>query len=491
MKEHFFLAVDCGATSGRVVLASLGADSFSMEEIYRFPNQLMERNGRYYWDIQAISEHLRQGLGEASRRKCPVTSIGIDTWGVDFGAVDAEGRLASPPRAYRDPYTQGIPEQLFARVPAAELYAVTGIQTMDFNTIFQLYAQRQERDVSLENATNLLFMPDLLAYMLTGERVCEYTIASTSGMMDQRHRCMDRSLMERLGFNGDWFPPIIQPGTEIGVLRPDWARQTGLGSLPVVAVAGHDTASAVVAVPAENERFAYLSSGTWSLMGIETETAIINRRSEQLNFTNEGGIEGTTRFLKNITGMWLLEQCRKAWSREGRDYSYPDLVAMAASAAGYQGRIRPDDVRFANPEQMEREIRSALSAAGYPAPQNDAEVVSCIYHSLADRYREVLRMLQSFAPFPIGKLHVIGGGAANDLMSQWTADAIGMSVVSGPVEATAIGNVMVQAKAAGLLRDRWEMRRLIAATSQVKTFHPQAKDSSIASPHPPSTTCLQ
>jgi rhamnulokinase len=369
---------------------------------------------------------------------------------------------------------------------------------MTFNSVFQLYAQTQEGFAPLRHASNILFVPDLLSYMLTGNQVCEYTIASTSGMMDQGSRQFNMDLLKRLGIRTDVLLPIVQPGMKIGEFR----------GIPVIAVAGHDTASAIAAVPAADERFAYLSSGTWSLMGIEVPSPIINGESARLNFTNEGGIEGTTRFLKNITGMWLLEQCRKVWKAEGKDYSYAELQAMALAEKDFPGRINPDDARFANPENMVEEIlrsaqddmkgkeilRSAQDGNGVMLNRDDngvmlirddngvmlnevkhlsdAQIVSCIYHSLADRYREVLQMLQGFAPFRIDKLHIIGGGSANDLLNQWTADAIGMPVIAGPTEATAIGNIMMQARAAGIVGDRWEMRRLIADTFEVKTFNP-------------------
>ena len=278
--------------------------------------------------------------------------------------------------------------------------------------------------------------------------------------------------MNAVGLTDDQIPDRVQPGEVVGKLRFNIAKETGLGEVPVVAVTGHDTASAIVAVPAENERFAYLSSGTWSLMGIEIAEPIITQQSARLNFTNEGGIEGTTRFLKNITGMWLVEQCRKKWMAQGKDYSYAEMTQMAESAKDYTGRINPDDPRFANPADMEKEIKSAMADKDFAAPVNDAEMLSCIYHSLAERYKEVLDMLQEVAPFKIEKLHVIGGGSANELLNQWTADAIGMPVVAGPTEATAIGNLMVQAKAAELVNDRWAIRKMIAQNFETKTFNP-------------------
>ena len=457
---HTFLAFDCGATSGRAVLATFEGGSFRMKEVYRFPSGIIELQGKYYWDIVAIYEHFRKCLSQLKQEGVRIDSIGIDTWGVDFGFVADEGSLLGNPRAYRDPYTEGIPEKVYQTVPRKELYAATGIQIMNFNSIFQLYAQTQEGFAPLRHAREILFVPDLLSYMLTGNKVCEYTIASTSGMMDQGSRQFNLQLLQKLGIRTDVLLPVVQPGTRIGTFE----------GIPVVAVAGHDTASAIAAVPAADEKFAYLSSGTWSLMGIEVAAPIINGESARLNFTNEGGIEGTTRFLKNITGMWLLEQCRKVWKAEGKDYSYAELVEIARQEASFAGRIDPDDPRFANPANMVEEIKRALMPLTDRA--SDAQVVSCIYHSLADKYAEVLVSLQSFAPYKIEKLHIIGGGSANGLLNQWTADATGLPVVAGPTEATAIGNVMIQAKAAGLVKDRWEMRRMIANTFSVKTFTP-------------------
>ena len=465
--KHNFLAFDCGATSGRAVLATFQDGAFEMKEVYRFPSGIIELNGKYYWDILAIYDHFRKCLAQLGREGVKIDSIGIDTWGVDFGFVADDGSLLGNPRAYRDPYTDGIPEEVYQTVPREELYGATGIQILNFNSIFQLYAQTKEGFAPLRCAKDILFIPDLLSYMLTGKKVCEYTIASTSGMMDQTSRQFNKGLLEKLGVRSDVLLPIVQPGAVVGTLRKEIADACGVPEVPVVAVAGHDTASAIAAVPAADEKFAYLSSGTWSLMGIETPAPVINAESSRLNFTNEGGIDGTTRFLKNITGMWLLEQSRKVWAAAGRTYTYPQLEEMAQAEASFPGRINPDDPRFANPADMVAEIEAVIG------PASDAQIVSCIYHSLADRYKEVVEMLQAFAPFPIEKLHVIGGGSANDTMSQWTADALGIPVVAGPTEATAIGNVMLQARTAGLVKDRWEMRKMIADAFAVKTFYPK------------------
>ena len=467
-----FLAFDCGATSGRAVLATFTDGTFEMKEVYRFPSGIIELNGKYYWDILAIYDHFRKCLAQLGQEGVRIDSIGIDTWGVDFGFVADDGSLLGNPRAYRDPYTDGIPEEVFKTVSREELYGATGIQIMNFNSIFQLYAQTKEGFAPLRCADKVLFIPDLLSYMLTGNKVCEYTIASTSGMMDQNSRQFNEALLEKLGIRTDVLLPITQPGTVIGTLRKEIADACGVGEVPVIAVAGHDTAAAIAAVPAADEKFAYLSSGTWSLMGIETPAPIINEESTRLNFTNEGGIDGTTRFLKNITGMWILEQSRKVWAAEGRTYNYGEMEKMARSEAAFPSTINPDDPRFAAPANMVEAIDSYLRETGQPVPASDAQYISCIYHSLARRYKEVVDMLQTFAPFPIEKLHVIGGGSANDTMSQWTADALSIPVVAGPTEATAIGNVMIQARAAGLVRDRWEMRKMIAKAFAVKTFTP-------------------
>lgn len=467
-----FLAFDCGATSGRAMLATFADGSFSIEEVYRFPNQPLEVGGKFYWDVFAVYDHFLKCLRELSSRGIKLDSIGIDTWGVDFGLVASDGTVLGLPRSYRDPYTSGIPAEVFSKLPLEELYSRTGIQIMDFNTIFQLYAQTREGFAPLGGASHLLFMPDLLSYLLTGNMVCEYTDASTSGMMDQNTRQFATELLDRIGVRSDILLPIVQSGTPVGTLRPYIARETGAGPVKVIAVAGHDTASAIAAVPASDPNFAYLSSGTWSLMGIETSAPVITDESREENYTNEGGVDGTTRFLKNITGMWLLEQCRRVWRKEGREYDYGQLAGMASSAKSYPGRIDPDDPRFANPADMDAEIRAALSAAGFPSPNDDAQMVACIYNSLVDKYAEVLGKLRTFASFPIERLHIIGGGSANDLLNQWTADALGIPVIAGPTEATAIGNVMIQARSCGLVQDRWQMRRLIGEAVGARTFLP-------------------
>lgn len=470
---HNFLAFDCGATSGRAVLATFDGSSFSMKEAGRFPTTILRRDGKLFWDTDSLIHSFEECLCRLGSEGVHLDSIGIDTWGVDFGIVAPDGSLSGLPRCYRDPYTSGVPEKVYSIVPRSELYYKTGIQTMDFNTLFQLFALGEQLP-----AGTLLFMPDLLSYLLTGSVVCEYTEASTSAMVNPRTRDFDKELLEKLGIPSEILLPLADPGSHVGRLKPSLASKTGLGAVPVVAVAGHDTASAIAAVPARDGNFAYLSSGTWSLMGVELPSPVINEKSASLNFTNEGGIEGTTCFLKNITGMWLLEQCRKVWIAEGKDYTYSELMDMAESEADFAGRIDPDAPRFTSPENMLSEIREELSGQCYCDPDEltDARIASCIFHSLADCYGRVMEALKDFAPFPVDRLHVIGGGSANRLLNQWTADATGVTVLAGPSEATSIGNVMVQAKAAGLVADRFEMRRLVAASFPVEIFSPAGRN---------------
>ena len=475
MKRNYFLAFDLGATSGRSMLGILEGDNFEMKELTRFPNTLLELHGKYYWDIYGLYKSLLDGLKECTRQGIKLTSIGIDTWGVDFGYIGKDGTILGLPRAYRDPYTDGAPEDYFKIVPKETVYQLTGIQIMQFNSLYQLFRAGQEDFSPLQQADKILFMPDLLSYMLTGKQVCEYTDASTSQILNPANRQFESSLLEAIGVSPSLLHPLTDPGTVIGTLSKTVMEETGVGEIPVVAVAGHDTASAILAVPADNQNFAYLSSGTWSLMGVETETPIMTKESYEKNFTNEGGVEGTTRFLKNITGMWLLEQCRKEWEREGRTYSYSEIMEMADQAAYMQSFVNPDDPRLTNPASMTGMIALICGENGMTPPTTDAEYIRCIFESLVRRYVVVLGMLSEMISFPIEKLHIIGGGSQNELINRMTANALGIPVIAGPSEATAIGNCLMQAKAAGLVKDRWEIRRIIAKAFNVKTFLPEEK----------------
>lgn len=472
MKNAFF-AVDLGATSGRTIICSFSEKGLELEEINRFPNPLIEVGGHFYWDIYTLYQSVIEGLRRAARKGVEITSIGIDTWGVDFVCVGRDGHLLRQPYSYRDPHTTGAPEALFQRIPRSRVYGATGIQVMNFNSLFQLDTLRRNGDSALQAAANILFMPDALSYLLTGEMVTEYTIASTAQLVNAQTRRLEPELLEAVGLTERHFGRFVFPGQRVGVLTEEVQRLTGLGVVPVIAVAGHDTASAVAAVPALNRNFAYLSSGTWSLMGIETDTPVINKETEQLNFTNEGGVEGTIRLLKNICGMWLLERCRAAWG----ETSYPELIAEAEGAEPFRSLINPDDPLFANPADMEKAIRTYCTDTRQPVPETRGQVVRCIFESLALRYRQVLENLRGLSPRPIETLHVIGGGSRNELLNRFTANAVGIPVVAGPSEATAIGNVMVQAMAAGQASDMAGMRRLVHHSVSLKTYQPQDTES--------------
>lgn len=474
MEVNTFLSFDIGATSGRAVLMTILKDQFEMKEIHRFSNKILEIQGRYYWDIYHIYKELKEALCYCGKEKIPLRSIGIDTWGVDFGLLGADGVLLSLPRAYRDPFTEGVPEHFFQhQISQQDVYKKTGIQIMNFNSLFQLYQMKQEKYSPLEQADKALFIPDLLSYLLTGNRVCEYTDASTAQLVNPYTKTMDPDLLSAAGVSPSLFEKIVYPGTVVGTLTESLGRETGVGPVPVVAVAGHDTASAVAAVPTTDQNFAYLSSGTWSLMGIETDEPIISEESFQENFTNEGGIDGTIRFLKNITGMWLLERCREEWKREGNDYSYAELLSLMEKATPFRNLVNPNAPCFSNPVDMRNAICQYCQENGQQKPSSVGQYVRCIFESLAFSYRKVLGFLEQVAPFPIHRLHVIGGGAKNDFLNQLIANVIQLPVVAGPSEATAVGNGLIQARTAGFIHDRWEMRRLILSSAAPKVFVPQ------------------
>lgn len=472
MRNKSFLAFDLGATSGRSILGTLENGRLQMKELTRFPNQMIQIGGHFHWNIYGLFESLKAGLTATKNEGVEITSIGIDTWGVDFAMIAEDGTILGAPYAYRDPHTANTPEKYFKIIPREKVYEITGIQVMNFNSLYQLFALSQNDNSLLKVTKEILFMPDALAYMLTGNKVVEYTIASTSQILNPRTKKFENELLEKAGVSPAILGEIVMPGHVIGTLRDDIAEECELGKVPVVAVAGHDTGAAVAAVPAENEKFAYLSSGTWSLMGIEVKDPIISEESARLNFTNEGGIDGTTRFLKNITGMWLLEQCLKEWKKEGITYAYDKLVQMADSVQAFKSIIDPDHVSFANPTSMSQAIKEYCEASGQEIPLSHAEMVRCIFESLALKYNYVLDKLKGLAPFNIEKLHVIGGGSKNPLLNQWTANAINMPVVAGPSEATAIGNIMIQAKAAGCVDSLQEMRRIIGESVQLEEFVP-------------------
>lgn len=472
MKKTYFFAVDLGATSGRTIVGQLEQNKLELRQLTRFPNNIIQVNGHFYWDIMALYSEIIKGLKVVADENIPIESIGIDTWGVDFVFIGKDGELLRNPYSYRDPHTVGAPEAYFEIIPREKVYEQTGIQIMNFNSLFQLFALKQQGCSALEAADKILFLPDALGYLLTNKMVTEYTIASTSQMLNPRTKELEENLMKVAGVTKDKFAPIVYPGTVLGTLTEEIQRQTGLGAVPVISIAGHDTGSAVAAVPADNERFAYLSSGTWSLMGIEVKDAIINEESSKMNFTNEGGVEGTTRFLKNICGMWLLERCRKEWEATN-NYSYTELIDAALTVPAFRSLINPDAPCFSNPTSMIQAIGHYCKETNQPVPQSYGEITRCIFDSLALRYKQVFGYLQQMAPFPIEKLHIIGGGSRNNLLNQFTCNAVGVPVIAGPSEGTAIGNIMLQAKANGLVSDIAAMRQLISTSIETVSFEPQ------------------
>ena len=473
--KHYVCAVDFGATSGRMIIARLNEQGvLETEEVRRFPNAIQEKDhdGKFYWNMTALIGEVVAGLKDlAARPDIRIDSIGVDTWGVDVVFVDKDGKMIEEPRAYRDPYSVAAMDEYIQKVGREKIYEKTGIQFINFNTLFQLYACHKEGFRPFEEAAQYVFIPDYVSLYLTGKAVCEYTILSTSEFLDPRTKQIDRELIEAAGADINKFPPVVFPGHVIGNLKPEVA-DFGY-DIPVVAIAGHDTGSAVAAVPAKDEKFAYLSSGTWSLMGIESKDPIISKRSFELNFTNEGGVEGTTRFLKNITGMWILEQCRKEWKRMGKDYDFKTLGEMEQSGEPFRSFINPDDPMFANPPSMLDAIREYCKKTGQPIPETDAQIARLIMESLALRYRTVFNWLKELASFPLDVLHIIGGGCQNALLAQWTSNSIGCPALCGPVEATAIGNIMMQFKAIGKVKDITEMRALIAKAIELKRYEPQ------------------
>ena len=469
-----FLAVDLGASSGRLLLARWDGARFELEELHRFENGPVNLHGRLYWDVLRLWTEIKAGLSRfASLSGQPLAALGVDTWGVDFALLDRAGQLLGNPCHYRDSRTDGMVDLAFQRVPRQEIFRETGIQFMQLNTLFQLLSMAVVQDPRLEKAETLLMMPDLIHYWLAGEKAVEYTIATTSQMLCCGDKSWATGLLAQLGIPVHFLLPPVEPGTRIGNLRAEILSETGLQTpAPVIAPASHDTASAVAAIPGLDLNSAYISSGTWSLMGVEVRNPIINQKSLELNFTNEGGVDGTYRFLKNIAGLWLLQESRRQWQREGHDYSWDELLKLATQARPFQSLINPDAAEFLSPGNMPETVRDFCRANGQLAPESVGSVVRCCLESLAFRYRWVLDALENLTERRLSVLRIVGGGSQNRLLCQWAADACDRPVVAGPVEATALGNVMVQAIATGHLSNLEEGRESIAASTGQLHYEP-------------------
>ncbi|MCI3274239.1 rhamnulokinase [Streptomyces cylindrosporus] len=459
-----YAAVDLGASSGRVMVGRVGPDSLELTEAHRFPNRPVRVPEGLRWDILGLYGGVLDGLKAAG----PVDSVGIDSWAVDYGLLDADGALLGNPVHYRDPRTEGIAEKVWASLPAERLYAATGLQYAPFNTLYQLAAARGS--AQLDRAERLLLIPDLISYWLTGEQGTELTNASTTQLIDPRTRDWAHGVASRLDIRLGLFAPLRQPGDPAGFLRPEVLEETGLsGPVPVTAVGSHDTASAVAAVPAEGERFAYICTGTWSLAGLELERPVLTEESRAANFTNELGLDGTVRYLRNIMGLWLLEESRRSWGEPGLDV----LLPAAAEVPGLRSVVDAGDPAFLAPGRMPERIGEACRASGQPEPYTVAEATRCILDSLALAHSRAVREAQLLADRGVDVVHIVGGGARNALLCQLTADACGLPVVAGPAEAAAFGNVLVQARADGLVGDRADMRRLLARTQRLTRYEPR------------------
>jgi len=472
MEKNFYLAFDLGAESGRTILGRLENGRILIRELTRFPNGPIQVLGHLHWNIYSLFEEIKKGMRTGLLEAgTPPASLAVDTWGVDFGLLGSDGTVLGLPYAYRDSRTQGVMAEFFELLPRNEVYEHTGIQFLPFNTLFQLFAAIRRSPGSIAQAAALLFMPDLFSYLLTGEKASEFTIASTSQLLDPRTRNWDGQLLSALGIPPRLLQNIVSPATLLGPVGPWISQETGLRETAVIATASHDTAAAIAAIPASGEDWAYISSGTWSLMGVELGSPLINPAALSANFTNEGGIAGSTRFLKNIAGLWLLQQCRKEWA-SGSALGYDELTRLAREVSAFNAFIDPDCPDFLNPPNMAEAIRSYCRRTGQKAPQSLAEIVRCILESLALKYRWTLEELRRLTGKTINRIHIIGGGSRNEMLCQFTAEATNLPVLAGPSEATSIGNIMGQAMAMGQVGSVADVRTIIRDSFVVKPFGP-------------------
>ena len=472
-ESRHYVAVDLGAESGRVMLATCSQDSLEIEELHRFPNGPIEQDGSLRWDFPGLMAQIKTGLRKAFALGKTITSIGVDTWGVDFGLLDASGKLLENPYHYRDSRNNGMIEAASKLLPRDQIYANTGIQFMVINSVYQLLAFKQQRPEVLDKAAHLLFIPNLVMYELCGEIQAEYTIASTSQMMDMNTSQWSDTVLDALGLPRQILPSIVHPGTVAGHLKPDLAEALGGTSVPIVSVGTHDTASAVAAVPVTHDKtWAYLSSGTWSLMGIESPTSVINDTTYQMDYTNEGGVGQTIRLLKNIMGLWLVQECKRHWASEGIDLDYTQITRMASEAKPFTAVLNTDFADFMAPKQMPQKINQYLKSTGQPEITDKGQMVRVVLESLTHKYTEVIHSLETLSGKPIDVLHIVGGGIQNELLNQLTADATGKHVITGPIEATVIGNVLVQALAQGQISSLAQGRALVAKSFAGKEYTP-------------------
>jgi rhamnulokinase len=475
MANRTYLAVDLGAESGRVIAGSWNGKKLALEELHRFPNCPVHLAGSLRWDALRLWGDIQTGLRAARKFGDSVVSVGADTWGVDYVLLNRQGEMLGQPFHYRDARTNGIMDKAFRKMSRAEIFAESGLQFMQFNTLFQLIATRLNTPSLLDQADCMLMMPDFIHWALCDSRVVEYTNGSTTQCVHPLKRNWSLPLLKKFDLPNKVFPKIVPPGTTLGKLRPDVAERAGLRAINVVAPPTHDTASAVAGVPSASSgkaNWAYLSSGTWSLMGIEVQKACLTPRALELNMTNEGGIDGTLRLLKNIMGLWLVQGCKRSFEAAGKKYDYAALAKLAAKAPPLRSLVNPDDPRFLNPPDMPKAIQSFCRETRQPVPSTEGALVRCAYESLALRYRQVLAGLEELGGSTIEVIHIVGGGSKNAALNQFTADACQRPVLAGPVEATAMGNLLVQVRSSGELSSLADMRTVVRNSWNLEQFNP-------------------
>ncbi len=471
-----YLGIDLGAGSGRVIAGILEEKGrLTIKELHRFANDTIQMPDGLHWDIENLYREILKGLSICAKEitKKPV-SIGIDTWGVDFGLLDKNGNLVAPPFSYRDGRTRGMVEKFTSKISKEEIYQRTGIQFMEINTLYQLYAMVVNDSPLIKKAAKLLFIPDIINYFLTGKKFAEFTFATTSQIYNINKNEWDEKIIEVLGVSPDIFPPVINPGTSIGRINSEVSSMTGLKDTTVIAVASHDTASAIAAVPALDKDFIYISSGTWSLLGIESDRPVINDKTYYYNFTNEGGVERRICLLKNIMGLGILHNCKKEWDKN-KIYSYEELIGLAQNEERFRSLIDTYDPRFLYSNNLPKEIIEFCIKTGQKTPENIGQFVRCILESLAFSYRKVLNEVREISQTDYSCIHIIGGGALNSLLCQFTADATGLTVYAGPVEATAIGNLLIQAKAKERIKSLGQLRAIVRNSFDIKVYQPKEK----------------
>lgn len=476
MSQQVYLGIDIGAESGRVMAGLWDGKRIELQELHRFANGGVMINGSLRWNVVGLWNEIQNGLALAAKRfGKSIRSIGADTWGVDYVLLSKTGELLGLPFHYRDSRTRGMFQRAFGRMPREEIFAATGLQFMEINTLYQLLALQKNSPELLDAAETFLMMPDYLHYCLSGARVSEFTIATTSQCVNPKKRAWDNTLLERMGLPAKMFPEIVPPGSRIGTLHPELAGRLGMEGVHVVAPAAHDTGSAVAGVPSQHtgkSNWAYLSSGTWSLLGVEIQDALLSPRVLDLNFTNEGGVDGTYRLLKNIMGLWLLQQCRRSFAANGRDLSYEQLAQLASEAPAFRSFVNPDDSRFLNPADMPKAIQEYCRETDQPVPETEGQFARCILESLALTYAEVLDGLEQLTGNKIDVLHIVGGGSRNKWLNTFTANASNRTVIAGPVEATVLGNLLVQARSQGEIHSLNDIRAVVRASGEVTQIEP-------------------